>query len=320
MPNYKTISNNISELIIHNPKTKYSVKWVNIINANKPEIDYLKKNYNFNIEHLHAAIASVFSQRPMLSQEPSYIFMILHFPILVNGRVVAGEIEFFIGHGYLISVHNGNIQALNEFFEISKDNTDSLLTYSLESSAILLYEILNKLIGSCYDLIDENSISLSEIEDLIFSGRQKEAVSLILNLRRNIINLRKILQNHKYILKKLTEMKSSLVPQKEIALHYDLLVEHSERIWEMLDNQKEMVDVLNDTNESLLDGEMTKIMKTLTMISVIVFPLTLLAAIFGMNVPNMPIVGQPNSFLIIIGIMAVCSLSMVFIFKRRKWL
>jgi magnesium transporter len=97
-------------------------------------------------------------------------------------------------------------------------------------------------------------------------------------------------------------------------------VDHSKRIWETLDNQKEMVEVLNNTNESLLNGQMTDIMKTLTIFSVIVFPLTLLAAIFGMKTKEMPLIDQPGSFWIIIGIMIICSLAMLAFFKRKKWL
>lgn len=314
------ISNNIYEIDIRRPKSKTDLKWVNIINAGKAEIQYLKKNYEFNLKHLDSSLATVFSQRPMISQEPGYVFIVLHFPIYVHDKIIAGEIEFFIGHGYLITVHNGNIPALNDFFKLCQTNSDSLSAYNWESSIILLYELLNKLINDCYGLIDETSDGIAKVEDLIFTRNQNEAVSLILNLRRNIINLRKILQNHESILKALTEVKSTLVPQAEIRKHYDKLVEHSKRIWNMLDNQKEMIEVLNSTNQALLDNQMTNVMKTLTIFSVIVFPLTLLAAIFGMNTKYMPFVNHPYGFWIIICIMLACSVGMLLFFEKKKWL
>ncbi|PJA10894.1 hypothetical protein COX67_02635 [Candidatus Falkowbacteria bacterium CG_4_10_14_0_2_um_filter_36_22] len=320
MINCKKISNNIYEIDIHRSKAKTNLKWVNIINAQHAEIQYLKKNYNFNLQHLNSSLSTVFSQRPMISQEPGYVFIVLHFPIYVQAKIVAGEIEFFIGHGYLITVHNGNIPALNNFFTACQANPDFLLADDWDSSIILLYELLNKLIYDCYGLIDETSAGIARVEDLIFAHNQHEAVALILNLRRNIINLRKILQNHEGILKALTEVKSTLVPQAEIRRHYDRLVEHSKRIWNMLDNQKEMIEVLNSTNQSLLDNQMTNVMKTLTIISVIVFPLTLLAAIFGMNTAYMPLVGHPYGFWIIICIMLACSTGMLLYFEKKKWL
>lgn len=318
--NITKVNKNISEIMVDNPKIKGTIKWVNIINAGRKEIDYLKKNYNFNIEHLRASISTVFSQRPMLSQEPGYFFIVLHFPIYEGGRIIAAEIEFFISHGYLITVHNNNIPALRAFYEACKSNPKILSSYKQESSIILLYEILNRLIQDCYTLIDKNSIRINQVEDKIFSRQQKEAVSLILNLRRSIINLRKILQNHKNILLKLTEVESSLVPQEDIQKHYDELVDHSDKIWSMLDNQREMVEVLDGTNESLLNDQMTSIMKTLTVFSVIVFPLTLLAAIFGMNVPQMPLVADKFGFAEIMAVMAILSLFMLLFFKKKKWL
>ena len=320
MPNYKKISPNIEELIISAPKNDYEIKWLNVVNAGKKEIDYLRKSYNFNLPHLKASISTVFSQRPMVSQENNYLFVILHFPISVNGKVVAGEIEFFIGHGYMVTVHNRNIPALNNFFQICKNDASSLIVNDLESSIILLYELLDKLINDCYSLIDKNSVSINQVEDMIFAQRQMEAVTLILNLRRNLINLRKILQNHQDILRRLTLVKSSLVPQKEIQKHYDKLIEHSGKIWTMLENQKEMIEVLNSTNESLLNDRMTNIMKTLTIFSVIVYPLTLLAGIFGMNAKYMPFVQEQHGFWTILIIMACCSTAMVWFFKKKRWL
>ncbi|MHB8903746.1 MAG: magnesium transporter CorA family protein [Patescibacteria group bacterium] len=320
MPNYKKISDRIEELKIDNPRTAPSLKWLNVINAGREEIEYLRKNYNFDLTHLKSASASVSFQRPMIFQSPNYLFLVLHFPTFKDDKIIAAEVDFFIGHEFLITVNNNNLKALSSFFNLGKKSPDSLLSYSLESSAILLYEILGHLIDSCYQLIDDISIDINETEDLIFSSNQKEAVKRILNLRRNIVNIRKTMQNHKNILQKLMEMKSSLVEKEAMKKYYTGLVEHSKRIWEMLDNQKEMIEVLNNTNESLLNDRMTSIMKTLTIFSVIVLPLNLLAGTFGMNAKYMPFVNGAYGFWIIIAIMLFCSLIMLVFFERKKWL
>lgn len=320
MPNYKKVSDRIEELKIDNPRTAPSLQWVNIVNAGREEIEYLRKNYNFDLGHLKSASASVSFQRPMIFQGSNYLFLVLHFPTFKDDKIIAAEVDFFVGHGFLITVNNNNLKALSIFFNLGKKSPDSLLSYSLESSAILLYEILGHLIDGCYQLIDETSIDITETEDLIFSGNQKEAVKRILTLRRNILNIRKTMQNHKNILQKLMEMQSSLVEKEAIKKHYTSLVDHSKRIWEMLDNQKEMVEVLNNTNESLLNDRMTSIMKTLTIFSVIVLPLNLLAGTFGMNAKYMPLVNHSYGFWMIIGIMFSCSFLMLIIFSRKKWL
>ncbi|MBU2474658.1 magnesium transporter CorA family protein [Patescibacteria group bacterium] len=318
---YKKISQNIQQIIINNPKTpSTNVAWININNPGKKEIEFLRRKYQFNLNHLHASSAKAMAQRPMVVQEKDYLFMILHFPVFQNNNIIAGEIEFFIGHGFLITLHN-NDKILNSFFNICKKDSNSLLSYELESSAILLYEILKNLMVNCYDLLDQNSINIQKIEQIIFSQEQKTAILQILSLKRNIINIRKIMQNHKNVLKKLIGMKSSLVAKTKIKNYYYILIEHSKRIWEILENQKEMIEALHNTNESFLNDRISNIMKTLTIFSVIVFPLNLFAALFGMNVLNgMPFLNTKYGFWIIIATMLVGSFGMLLIFAKKKWL
>lgn len=321
MSNYKRISERIEVLKIDNPHNSTSgLHWINIVSAGKAEINYLRKNYSFDLSHLRSIAASVLSQRPLIFKGSKYLFLILHFPAFKDGRIIAGEVDFFIGHGFLVSAHNNNLPALNKFFDISKKDPNSLMAYSVESSAVLLNEILGRLIDECYGLLDENSIEIQHVEELIFSEHQKDAVEKILLLRRNIINIRKIMQNHKNILKQLSDMHSSLVDRVEMKKIYTRLVDDSKRLWETLDNQKEMIEILNDTNESLTNNQMNSIMKTLTIFSVIVFPLSLMAGIFGMNAINMPLVNNNNGFWLILMFMGIGSLGMVLFFKKKRWI
>ena len=322
MSNYKKVSANIETVTIDNPKTpKEKLIWTNINNAGKNEIEYLRKKYKFDLKKLQASSGKSIAQRPIIERGENYLFLILHFPILSDGNVLAEEVDFFIGHGYLVTLHNGRLSAIHDFFNSCKKDENSTLAYKLESSAILLYEILERLMLSCYYLLDQNSIAIGEAEKEIFAQNQKGAVAQILFLKRNIINLRKILQNHKNILKILTEMKSSLVAEKEIKKYYHNLVEHSKRIWEFLESQKEMVEALHATNESLLNYRISDIMKTLTIFSVIILPLTLLSGVFGMNTTHgMPFMNMDNGFWMIIAIMLSVGLGMLLFFERKKWL
>ena len=322
MPRHKKISKNIESVIIDNPKTAdKSVEWINVSTAGKEEIEYLSKNYEFNLNHLRASSSKVMAQRPIITHANGYFFLIMHFPVFKDGNIISSEINFFISHGYIITVHNNNIPELKKFFKLVKKDTDTLLSYKFESSAILLYEIIDRLLQYCYTILDQNSIDINNIEDIIFGEKQKQAVSKILELRRNVVNIRKIMQNHKDILKKLMNMESSIVPTEKIRIYYYHLIDYSKNIWAILDNQKEMIDVLNNTNESLLNYHISDIMKTLTIFSVIVFPLTLFAAVFGMNIMGgMPLINNPKGFWIIIALMIIGCFLMLVYFKKKKWL
>lgn len=317
---YKKISNKINHLIINNRRNEQRLEWINIVNAGKPEIEFLRKRYHFNLGHLRSSIATVFSQRPMILEEKDYLFLILHFPTHDKGRIVAGEVEFFLSHGYLITLST-NLPALTEFFNFSKKEPSSLQAAQITSSTILLYEILNKLINNCYQLLDANSLKINKVEELIFSGAQKAAVSRILELRRDTINIRRIVQNHKNILQKLIELKSSLVPAAEIKNRYHLLVDQSKQIWESLENQKEMIEAFNDTNQSLINNNINGIMKTLTIVTAMLLPLTLIADIFELAFfHNLPIFVDQRGFMLMLAAMLFSVLIMLWIFIRKKWL
>ena len=321
MARYNKISKNIQQVIIDNPKIpNEELIWINVFDASRPEMEFLRKTYNFNLGHLQASSAKTFAQRPTIDQGSGYIFLILHFPFFENGQVMAKEIDFFISHGYLVTVHNNDVNIINDFFNLCKKDGDSFLAYEYQSSAVLLYEFLEKLMLACYPMLDQISIELSKIEETIFTHEQKDAVTKILALRHNILNFRKIMQNHKNIIKKLIELGSTLIDDNN-KRYYKTLIEHTKTIWEILENQKETINILYQTNESLLSYKMTDIMKTLTIFSVIVFPLTLLAAIFGMNVTSgMPLVEMKHGFWVIVAVMATASLFMLLFFERKKWL
>lgn len=317
------LTRNIQEVSIDNPRTKnHKIRWINVTDAGKKEIEYLRKKFNFQLPHLHASSGNVFAQRPTVKHcdEGGYIFAIMHFPIFINERITSTEIDFFIGHGYMITLHNGNMHALNKFFNLCKKDGDSLLTYQFESSTVLLYELLEKLMHSCFPLLDENSLAINRVEEIIFAQEQKKAVTEILALRHNIISFHKIMHSHKKILTKFMDMKSKLVPTQQLQNYYKKLIDHSITIWEILESQKEVVEVLNSTNESLLNYRLSDIMKTLTIFSIISFYLTLIAATFSMRANGMPFVDTRYGFWVIFGFMAMVGLGFIMFFKKKKWL
>jgi magnesium transporter len=315
------IPKRIQEIRIDNPQSSgYALRWINVVNASRQEINYFKKKFGFSDDHLQASVSTAIAQRPLVEVRDGYVFIILHFPTFQGEKVVPGEIEFFIGHGYLITLHNNNLKPLNNFFAYCQEHPEELLAFQTESSSTLLYELLNRLIKDTYIILDHNSVNISETEEIIFYGKPKEAAGKILNLRRNIINIRKITKNHATIMQSLQDMKSNLVPRESIQKHYEDLEEHSRQIWDFLDMQRELVEALHDTNESLLNNKMNDIMMMLTIFSVLLLPLTLITGIFGMNTINMPLVTSPGGFWIIIAIMVASLLALLSIFKRNKWL
>ena len=133
--NNKKISDNIQTVTIDNPRTPNDqLEWANISLAGKKEIEYLRKRYNFDLTELQASSSKIISQRPRIKKHDDYVFLILHFPVFKDGKILPEEIDFFLGHGFLVTVHSNRSKELNEFFNYCKKDGDALLSYKFESS------------------------------------------------------------------------------------------------------------------------------------------------------------------------------------------
>lgn len=321
MSKYTKISKNINQLLVETKGDKASdITWLNISNARKNEIEYLRKNFKFSLTHLRSSSGTARNQRPIVEKTDDYLFIILHFPVIYNGVIKSEEIDFFIGDDYIITLHN-NVKTLNSFFNFCKKDGLSTLSYQHGLTSVLLYEIIEKLMLDCYLILDDSADLIDHLEDLIFEQKSNKAVTIILALRQNIINTRKTLQNHKSIIESIKDIEVNSSGREDIREFYDKLSIHSERIWDNLESQRELVHVLNTTNESLLNYRLNDIMKTLTIFSVMVFPLSLLAAIFGMNTINgMPFVNDRYGFWAIIAFMFLGCICMLVYFKKKHWI
>jgi magnesium transporter len=87
----------------------------------------------------------------------------------------------------------------------------------------------------------------------------------------------------------------------------------------MLENYKEVIEALEDTNESVISHRVNDVLRVLTVISVVLLPLTLVASVFGMNV-RVPGQGTIGAFWIIVGTMVVMLGGLLGLFRRRGWL
>ena len=159
---------------------------------------------------------------------------------------------------------------------------------------------------------------LERLEDDIFEGeRPSEIVRDISNVKQEIINFRRVVRPQRAALKDLEATKRYIPDDLEI--YFDDINDASERIWDMLENYKEVVEALESTNESVLSHRLNDTFRVLTAISVIVLPLTLIASIWGMNT-KVPGEGSHAGFFAVVGVMVIVLVATIMLFKRRGWL
>jgi magnesium transporter len=170
----------------------------------------------------------------------------------------------------------------------------------------------------CFPILDKIGHKLDTIEDDIDELRSEEIVRDISKVKQEIISYRKIVKPQRPALRLLERHIERFLPEN-LELYFDDLVDASERIWDQLDNFKEVVEALEDTNESVISHRQNDVLRILTVVSVVLLPLTLISGIFGMNV-DFPGYGTHEAFWVIVGLMVAVIGGMVGFFKYKRWL
>ena len=296
------------------------LRWVYLSHNSKREVDYLRDNFRFHPLDLEDCLSP--AQRPKLDEYDNYIFMIMSFPYFKrpSREILASEIDFFIGPDYLVTVSDGRLAPLDSFFEQCRLNDTYREKYLNDSPAFLLSEILNKIQHYLEPMLDHIGLDIDNVQKVIFEGYEKRMVREILVIKRNIISFRKIMQAHKNVIRKLIDKKDKFFMPSSVNAYLANNLEQAHDVWDSLESLKESADALHTTNESLISFRLNDIMKILTMISVVLLPVNLIATIFGMNTPVMPLVNHPNGFYLILGLMGLLLTGFVIFFKKKDWL
>ena len=152
----------------------------------------------------------------------------------------------------------------------------------------------------------------------MFEGRSEEVVRDISNVKQEIISYRKIIKPERSTLRLLERHVERFLPE-ELELYFDDIVDATERIWDILDNYKEVVEALEDTNESVISHRQNDVLRILTVFSVVLLPLTLITGFFGMNV-NFPGFGSTWAFWVIFGVMVASFGALLAFFRFKRWI
>ncbi|MFH1225812.1 MAG: magnesium transporter CorA family protein [bacterium] len=296
-------------------------KWFDIGQADEKNMAYLAERFKFNEIDLRDCPPPL--QRPKLIPRPNYLFMILLLPVYNRKKreIDALEVDFFIGPDFLVTVHDREFEPLKNFFHECQKFEGVKSKYFNGNPANLIHELLNRLILYCFPMLNHISLDIDGIEKNLFvATHQKQMLGEILMIKRNIVNFRKAMQAHKNVIKKLVAEMPRFFLTAQLDAYLNNLVEYTKEIWDLLENYKDTIDALQQTNESLISFRLNQIMKTLTIFSVIVFPLTLLSSIFGMNTPGIPWVNDPWGFWKVVIIMLASMIGMLAFFKKKRWL
>jgi magnesium transporter len=299
----------------------HGLTWLNIESPTERETAWLAENYEFHPLDLED-VQSRRRQRAKIDDYADYTFIVLHFPRFDKrtGRLQAAELNVFIARDLVITLPNEPLKPLSAMWARCQTRDDEREALMSKGPGFLLYEIVDATFDYCFPILDKIGFKLDQLEDAIFDGRSEESVRDISNVKQEIINYRKIIKPQRPTLRLLERNIEQYAPQ-DLEIYFDDIVDKNERIWDLLENAKEVVEALEATNESVITHRLNDMVKLLTMLSAVILPLTLVTGFYGMNIDGLPFARHGvASLLVTLGIMLSLGGGLLLWFRHKRWL
>jgi magnesium transporter len=294
------------------------IRWIHIESPRTADRDWLEEHFDFH----PLDYEDVFSrnQRPKLDQYDDYVFIVLHFPLFDkdSARILTAELDLFMGPDFLITLPNIPLPPLTSMFERYREKDDLREEVFSKGTGYLLYKIVDIGVDASFPMLRKTALKLERLEDDIFEGRSSEIVRELSDTKQEIINFRKIVRPQRAVLRDLERTEQRYL-QEELEIYFDDISDAAERIWDTLENYKEVVEALEGTNESVLAHRLNENLSVLTALSVLLLPATLVASIWGMNVELPGDEGLGEFWLLAVSMLSVTLLAFWYM-RRRGWL
>ena len=297
--------------------------WIDLESPTEPELAEIASEYK-----IHPLVIGELTQPSLRSKVDLYsefIYLILHFPIcqIFYGKQTAGssdteEIDFVIGREFLITTHYQPITSIGEFAASFNPNHLEDRGKDKTHAGLLFYHLVRHLYGVLATGLDYINGVLKQAERKVFADQERAMVTLLAEVNRNLLDFRWALKHHREVLDSLQSVSREFFDD---GFHYYLgaVIGEYNRIWAMLESNRETFADLRETNESLLSIKTNETMKVFTVVAVIFFPLALVTQFFGMNVA-LPLADSPYSYYFVLALMLAMLFIMLALAKYRRWL
>ncbi|MBU1131118.1 magnesium transporter CorA family protein [Patescibacteria group bacterium] len=297
-------------------KNYNNISWVNIFEPNEEDLKFLTDNYKFHLLDIKDVRSQ--AQRSKIDIYPAYAFIVLRFPITRSDSNLIGshELDIFLGKDYVITIQKKKLKSLNNYFYRAANNKNLQHEIFQNKAALLLYYILDELYRSSFAIIDWLDQEIRRIEEEVYEEETRQSVKDLAQARRNVLTFRSIIDPQRFVVKTLVNLQKDYLG-KDLVNYFDDIADYIDRIYTILSNDKELIDGLHETNESLISHRLNRVIKILAIFSVSMLPLTLLTGLYGMNLESLPLIHNEGLVWWIFGGLAAVIIG-IFVYLKKK--
>ncbi|MEI8343338.1 MAG: magnesium transporter CorA family protein [Candidatus Moraniibacteriota bacterium] len=295
-----------------------NITWIDFSNPGADDVIYLQEHFDIHPLAIEEFVTPTF--RPKATKYHNCLYLTIHIPLFdtQSRTTYPGEIDIVITEDHLITGHMKDIYQFDDFFSDLEKSEGKRRIYMDKTPTHLIYYILEMLLESCFPRLDHIHEKLTDIEEQVFNNKEKEMVREISLVKRDILNFRRTLKPQRHIIESLTQMDSPLLPQ-DLKPYFQDLVGTNIRLWNALESNKETIESMEETNNSLLSNKLNLTMKVLTLFNAIFMPVTVYSSVMAMST-KVPFDHSDAGFWIHVSIMLCIATFTMVLFKIKKWL
>lgn len=303
----------------HNHK---GLVWLDAQSPTVEEIANLVKRYD-----LHPLVGEELRDSSSMAKidfYKDYILVVLTLPARIHkdaGHAIRNrEIDFVVGKNFLITSREDTIEQIEYFAKIFDTNAILNKDEKIEHAGHLFYYMIKRIYSGMINDLENIKDAVTTAENHIFSGDEKAMVEVLSKINRELIDFKQTARIHHDVWKEMGESTEKDMFGKDFISYIHDIRADFEKIHEVIENSRELLNDLRSTNNSLLNAKQNEVMKVLTLVAFVFYPLNLIANIFIIPGPAVPLTHSPQGWNIIVTSLIVLGIAIIWFFRKKKWL
>jgi magnesium transporter len=293
-----------------------NITWINIDGLRKRDVEQLCAHYG--VHDLVVEDILNRNERPKMEEAGNVIFCVLP-QMFFNPEQECIEMEqvsIVMGKDFVLSFQE---EASRDVFDpVRRHLRDEGSKIRQRTTDYLMYNLLDVIVDSYFDVLERLADSLESLEDTILKKQTVQQLARVSALRRDVAVLRRALLPVRELVAHFVRSDSDLLDDRNEKYYRDIL-DHTIQANDFMENHRDMLMNLQDLYMNQINLKMNEVMKVFTMVATLLAPATVIGGIFGMNFNVIPLTHQAFGFWIAVGAMLIIPVLMMIWFKRRGW-
>ncbi len=297
-------------------KDSPTITWINIDGLHETDvIDKIGRHFGLHPLLLEDILNT--GGRPKIEDFGEYVFVVLKMLYQEDngGEILSEQISLLFGENYVISFQESIGDVFGSIRERIRKGKGRVRK---ERADYLAYLIIDSIVDNYFNVLEDIADYIEDTEEVLLEKPNSETLQTIHGLKNDALFLRKSIWPLREIINVLERGESPLI-QETTRIYFRDIYDHTVQIMDTLDTFRDMIAGMLDTYLSSMSNRMNEVMKVLTIFASIFIPLTFMAGVYGMNFEYMPELKWPWGYPVLWVLMLTVGITMVVMFKRKKW-